>query len=336
MGRPICAAAILAMLALVGCGSGKATTTAAASSSGQGVTSTAASTAPTAATATDRRCASTVPRSLAPPSGQWPTSTGYLVYSRTANAASAVLHGSERVAAARAAHDYRKAASQPLGSANNPYSVARAALDLEAVAHAAASTACPPAPTRFVASRSTLAAPSAGPPTRHPAAEGTCRPSEAAFRKPRCNRSHRGRPAERTRARPAQTGRGPRHRVGDEVIAPMGGCRRPIAVRSRRTAAFTVRAHEVARVARSRTRPRARQVTSLCSLSVRELRRLADARVSRRGESHPPALAEPDVNLSAHPAPIVQPSGRAPNRQCANRPGSRLKTAARSLRALAG
>ena len=73
MGRPICAAAILAMLALVGCGSGKATTTAAASSSGQGVTSTAASTAPTAPTATDRRCASTVPRSLAPPSGQWPT-----------------------------------------------------------------------------------------------------------------------------------------------------------------------------------------------------------------------------------------------------------------------
>jgi len=46
-------------------------------------------------------------------------------------------------------------------------------------------------------------------------------------------------------------------------------------------------------------------------------------RVSRRGESHPPALSEPDVNLSIHPAPIVQPSGRAPNRQWANRPGSR-------------
>ena len=143
MGRPICAAAILAMLALVGCGSGKSTATAAASSSGHGVTSTAASTAPTAATATDHRCASAVPRSLAPPSGQWPTSTGYLVYSRTANAASAALHGSERVAAARAARDYRKAASQPLGSANNPYSVARAALDLEAAAHAAASTGMP-------------------------------------------------------------------------------------------------------------------------------------------------------------------------------------------------
>ena len=36
---------------------------------------------------------------------------------------------------------------------------------------------------------------------------------------------------------------------------------------------------------------------------------------SRRGESHPPALAEPGVNLSAHRAPIVQPSGRTPNRQ---------------------
>ena len=29
--------------------------------------------------------------------------------------------------------------------------------------------------------------------------------------------------------------------------------------------------------------------------------------VSGRGESHPPALAEPDLNLSAHPAPITQP-----------------------------
>ena len=37
--------------------------------------------------------------------------------------------------------------------------------------------------------------------------------------------------------------------------------------------------------------------------------------VSRREGSHLPALAEPDVNLSAHPAPIVQPSGRTPKRQ---------------------
>src|SRR6266498_722954 len=44
---------------------------------------------------------------------------------------------------------------------------------------------------------------------------------------------------------------------------------------------------------------------------------------SRRGESHPPPLAEPDLNLSAHPAPIAQPSGRAPSRQCANRRGDR-------------
>jgi len=28
--------------------------------------------------------------------------------------------------------------------------------------------------------------------------------------------------------------------------------------------------------------------------------------VSRPGESHPQPLAEPDVNLSAHPAPIIQ------------------------------
>ena len=47
---------------------------------------------------------------------------------------------------------------------------------------------------------------------------------------------------------------------------------------------------------------------------------------SRRGESHPPALAEPDMSLSAHPAPIAQPSGRKPNRQCAKRLGSRRAT----------
>jgi hypothetical protein len=58
--------------------------------------------------------------------------------------------------------------------------------------------------------------------------------------------------------------------------------------------------------------------------------------LSRRGESHPPALAEPGVNLSTHRAPIVQPSGHTPKRQWANRPGSRLKTRARNLRALAG
>jgi hypothetical protein len=40
--------------------------------------------------------------------------------------------------------------------------------------------------------------------------------------------------------------------------------------------------------------------------------------VSGRAESHRPALVEPDLNLSTHPAPIAQPSGRAPRRQCAN------------------
>jgi hypothetical protein len=37
--------------------------------------------------------------------------------------------------------------------------------------------------------------------------------------------------------------------------------------------------------------------------------------VSSRAGSHRPALAEPDLNLSTHPAPIAQPSGRNPNRQ---------------------
>src|SRR3954452_7987266 len=58
--------------------------------------------------------------------------------------------------------------------------------------------------------------------------------------------------------------------------------------------------------------------------------------VSRRRESHPPALAEPGVNLSAHRAPIVQPSGRTPKRQWANRPGWRRATSAINLRALPG
>jgi len=36
------------------------------------------------------------------------------------------------------------------------------------------------------------------------------------------------------------------------------------------------------------------------------------AEVSSPGESHPEALAEPDLNLSAHPAPIIQPMARSP------------------------
>ena len=60
-----------------------------------------------------------------------------------------------------------------------------------------------------------------------------------------------------------------------------------------------------------------------------------DREESRRGESHPPALAEPDLNVSAHPAPIVQPHGRTPKRQWANSPGWRRATSARNLRARA-
>ncbi len=37
--------------------------------------------------------------------------------------------------------------------------------------------------------------------------------------------------------------------------------------------------------------------------------------VSRRRGSHPPALAEPDVTVSRHPAPIIQPYGVAPAAQ---------------------
>ena len=63
---------------------------------------------------------------------------------------------------------------------------------------------------------------------------------------------------------------------------------------------------------------RRRQLAGLFGLLAGDAQ---DDEVSRREEFHLPALAEPDVNLAAHPAPIVQPSGRSPQRQCANRPG---------------
>jgi len=46
--------------------------------------------------------------------------------------------------------------------------------------------------------------------------------------------------------------------------------------------------------------------------------------VSRPGEFHPQPLAEPDVNVSAHPAPIIQPLGMYPNFQCTNVDGVAL------------
>jgi hypothetical protein len=51
---------------------------------------------------------------------------------------------------------------------------------------------------------------------------------------------------------------------------------------------------------------------------------------SRRGESHPPPLAEPCVNLSAYTAPIVQPPGFKPMRQWANNCGDRREASASS------
>jgi len=66
-----------------------------------------------------------------------------------------------------------------------------------------------------------------------------------------------------------------------------------------------------------------------------QLSRENAARRARLQHNRPRDI-QPDVSLSAHPAPIVQPSGREPNRQWANSPGSRLKTSARNVRALAG
>src|SRR3954468_9820798 len=55
-----------------------------------------------------------------------------------------------------------------------------------------------------------------------------------------------------------------------------------------------------------------------------------DDEVSRRRESHPPPLAEPCGSLSAHTAPIAQPSGLRPNRQWANMLGYRRAVPASS------
>ena|ERR1035438_2159653 len=52
---------------------------------------------------------------------------------------------------------------------------------------------------------------------------------------------------------------------------------------------------------------------------------------SRPGEFHPEALAEPDVTLSHHPAPIREPPRI--DIQCANRCGARRETAATHCRA---
>ena len=45
------------------------------------------------------------------------------------------------------------------------------------------------------------------------------------------------------------------------------------------------------------------------------LRDTSDDESSSAGESHPHALTDPDMNLAAHPAPIVQPQAVPP---CAN------------------
>ena len=55
--------------------------------------------------------------------------------------------------------------------------------------------------------------------------------------------------------------------------------------------------------------------------------------VSSAGESHPDALAEPYVNLSAHTAPAMEPR-RTPICQCAHNFGSRLEIRATQCVAL--
>jgi hypothetical protein len=50
----------------------------------------------------------------------------------------------------------------------------------------------------------------------------------------------------------------------------------------------------------------------------------AKVKVSSPGESHPEALSEPCLNVSAHTAPAMEPR-RTPICQCAHNCGSRLE-----------
>src|SRR5437763_12236063 len=58
-----------------------------------------------------------------------------------------------------------------------------------------------------------------------------------------------------------------------------------------------------------------------------------DHKVSSPGESHPEALSEPYLNLSAHTAPAMEPR-RTPICQCAHNFGSRLEIRATQCVAL--
>src|SRR5450432_2300961 len=58
-----------------------------------------------------------------------------------------------------------------------------------------------------------------------------------------------------------------------------------------------------------------------------------NVKVSGPGESHPEALSEPYLNLSAHTAPVMEPR-RTPSCQCAHNFGSRLEMRATQCVAL--
>jgi hypothetical protein len=80
----------------------------------------------------------------------------------------------------------------------------------------------------------------------------------------------------------------------------------------------------------SGTRPR-RESGARGRGHLHERRRVTPSRLSGRGESHPPALSEPDVSLSVHPAPIIQRQGSTPICQWAKRAGERRATSSSHL-----
>jgi hypothetical protein len=84
---------------------------------------------------------------------------------------------------------------------------------------------------------------------------------------------------------------------------------------------------------RCQDHPIGRGVAGPGHLSAKHGELVAQHRESRRGESHPPPLAEPCVSLSAYTAPMARPAGVRPKRQWANSRGERREASAISSRA---
>src|SRR5262249_61760779 len=63
---------------------------------------------------------------------------------------------------------------------------------------------------------------------------------------------------------------------------------------------------------RREQRPVSRRQRRSRDLPLEHTQLIPQDQLSRRGESHPPALSDPGVSLSTHRAPVIQPVASAP------------------------